>query len=574
MATHTAAQASAVVQASTVVQAGAMAQGEERAEETRVARAEPANEDEEETTEGEGEEADQSRAKERENDVARQARCACPDGVADVVIGIGSTVAGDTEAQAGVLERVRVLCGFESLCRNHLRRFAGALDLLTRVSATDLCERLNELHRSMDALAETREEHHTWFRHQGTDVWRTPVPPLLAPASATATDEFEFDAKQVFTRFTGGPDACGLDAWERWERDGTIILPGLFDHLAAAAMEIDEEFEMYAFHQSDTVGRMGWSRNMYHSGVQQLLYQDPVLYALTAAARPDKQWRLITYPYITKQASAGESTGFVHLDLNLKRARDDELGLSRVQSSVSLDDENPKGCTLVVPGFHHRFREFMHHQRFAVENSSRSATTTGMKGWYGPDERRRFGELVPVPCPAYGARLSLSTIVHGSSKEGTQRRRVMFPWHTSIMADHRTVEHPDCMQWEEIARSHTTLTGPTKESLGDAPRPGVAGQRFPGALHVRSSYAISLALVGQRKWTDADVIMERNILLGPDDAWARELAGDIRAQLVETYRRRWKLMRRSEMESYGEGSFFRQEKQQGAVEVRTAAASC
>jgi hypothetical protein len=415
-----------------------------------------------------------------------------------------------------------------------------------------LQERLNELYNARATMGEKREEHYMWYRKQGTGVWKTEVPPLLEPTTGV---DFDFDAKQVFQRFAGP----GPDAWERWDKDGTIIIPDLFDHLRVATAEFDEEFAMYAFHQSDTNGRMGWSRNMYHSGIQQVMYQDPVLYALTAAARPDKQWRLIAYPYITKQASAGESTGFVHLDLNLKRARDEELGLSRVQGSVSLDDENVKGCTTVVPGFHRHFQDFMRHHRYAVENSNKTSTTTGMNGWYGHDEKRLFGDLVPTPCPAYGARLSLSTIVHGSTKEGTRRRRVMFPWYTAIMEDHEAVEHPDCMQWSEIAASHEMLTGPTKESLGDAPRPGVAGQRFPGALHVRSSYAISQALIGQRMWTDPDVLMERNVLLGTDDEAAQELAGDIRKQLVNTYKVRWKLMRRCEMESYGEGSFFRRE---------------
>lgn len=473
--------------------------------------------------------------------------CCCRD--ESLAIMLACTRIGDIAEQVRVLQCLRESSNFEELCHNHLRRFAGsALGLLTNITKLRLRERLNYLFKERATMAKVREANGSWFRNQGTDVWRFEVPPLIKGA------DFGFDAKEIFTRF------AGPGAWEPWERDGTIILPGLFDYLAVAAAEIDDEFEMYAFHQSQGTARMGWTRNMYHSGVQQLMYQDPIFYALTAAARPDKQWRLIAYPYITKEAQAGESTGFVHVDLNLRRARDERLGLNRVQGSVSLDDENEQGCTLVVPGFHKRFDEFLQWNRFAITKSD--ATTTGMKE-YGTVEKAKFGQLVPTPCPAYGAKLSLSMIIHGSTKAGTRRRRVLFPWFTAIMDDHETVEHPDCMQWQAIADSHERLTGPLKESLGDTPRPGVAGHRFAGTVQVRSSYALCLALVGQKRWTDRDVEMERDILLGSDAARSRELAADMRAQLLHTYKLRWKLMRERELQAFGEESFFRRNERKG-----------
>ena len=86
---------------------------------------------------------------------------------------------------------------------------------------------------------------------------------------------------------------------------------------------------------------------MYHSGPQQIIYQDPILWALTAAARPDKQWHLISYPYNAKSAAPGQKTGFLHMDLDLNRYQSEGLGRNMVQSSVSLTDENDKGCTVV-----------------------------------------------------------------------------------------------------------------------------------------------------------------------------------------------------------------------------------
>jgi len=141
-----------------------------------------------------------------------------------------------------------------------------------------------------------------------------------------APKDFHFNAVQVFNRF------AGQDSWDRWLQDGTLILPGIFDHLRQVEAEIHGEFDMYAFHMGEqpTLPTMGWMRNMYHSGVQQLVYQDPRLWALTAAARLDKHWRLIAYPYNAKNAVAGQKTGFLHLDLDLKRHRDDGLGSNMV----------------------------------------------------------------------------------------------------------------------------------------------------------------------------------------------------------------------------------------------------
>ena len=133
---------------------------------------------------------------------------------------------------------------------------------------------------------------------------------------------------------------------------------------------------------------------------------------------------------------------------------------------------------------------------------------------YTAEDCLKFGK---APCPAWGIQLSQSDIIHGSTKEGNQLRRVISPWFTGINKDHKSLENLDCMNWEELSKCHKDLTRPTKESLGDGPRKGVAGIRFPGALPIKSVYSLPQALVGIKKWNDPDVIFERNILLGPDD---------------------------------------------------------
>jgi hypothetical protein len=179
-----------------------------------------------------------------------------------------------------------------------------------------------------------------------------------------------------------------------------------------------------------------------------------------------------------------------------------------------------------------------------------------MKDMYTAEDCLKFGKPEPAPCPAWGIRLSRSNIVHGSTKEGNVLRRVISPWFTGINEDHKSLENPDCMNWEELSKCHKDLTGPTKESLGDNPRKGVAGIRFPGALPIRSSYSLPQALVGIKKWTNPDVIFERNILLGPDDEQALEMAKNMQQQLLDTYKRRHSLMEVREREAFQNRSFF------------------
>ena len=88
--------------------------------------------------------------------------------------------------------------------------------------------------------------------------------------------------------------------------------------------------------------------------MQQLVRQNPVWYALTAAAQPDKQWRLISYLYIIKDTDGGgEVTGFLHLDLDLEAfVEGDGQGGNQLTSSLSLDDKEKDTCTIVAKGFH------------------------------------------------------------------------------------------------------------------------------------------------------------------------------------------------------------------------------
>lgn len=48
------------------------------------------------------------------------------------------------------------------------------------------------------------------------------------------------------------------------------------------------------------------------------------------------------------------------------------------------------------------------------------------------EKANHWGPATPVPCPAYGLRLTDIWLIHGSTAEGTQRRRSLFPHSYSV----------------------------------------------------------------------------------------------------------------------------------------------
>jgi hypothetical protein len=117
---------------------------------------------------------------------------------------------------------------------------------------------------------------------------------------------------------------------------------------------IGQEFQMYEHHFQPHTSKpkMGFLRNMFFSLTQQMVRQDPAWYTLNAACRPNHGWRLISYPYVAKMVSPGDKTGFAHTDVNIAKWVETKHGANQLTSSLSLDQENPTNCTVIVPGFH------------------------------------------------------------------------------------------------------------------------------------------------------------------------------------------------------------------------------
>ena len=88
-------------------------------------------------------------------------------------------------------------------------------------------------------------------------------------------------------------------------------------------------------------------RNQVYSIGQQLMREDPLYYTLYVCLRPDKQWRLISYPYYAKNARPGDNTGFRHIDVNLPRLVKLKQGFNNpIGANPKSETNNPTGLNL------------------------------------------------------------------------------------------------------------------------------------------------------------------------------------------------------------------------------------
>src|SRR4030095_11236151 len=114
-------------------------------------------------------------------------------------------------------------------------------------------------------------------------------------------------------------------------------------------------------------------------------------------------------------------------------------------------------------------------------------------------------------------RITRSEIIHGSTGLAKTRRRVVYIWLTGIKEDHDKLDDENMLRWAEVVACHRDLVAPQRGGGGDKGGRALPPFRFPAAVYMESSYALGDALLGRRKWSDPEVLEQRDILLGNDD---------------------------------------------------------
>jgi len=444
--------------------------------------------------------------------------------------------------------------GLDKVCHQHHRYLAGTQGLKTSKSKEELAHRLTEISLHDDS-ARVCKSHPDWFtqtylQKQGyvqEGIYRS----LPRPAVT-----FSFNASQVFER------CLGPGMWARWLADGTLIAPNAFAYLSSVQEQIDHEFDMYRHHLSLQYkdSRRGWLRNMYYSVIQQVLRQDPLWYAVTTSARFDKQWRLIAFPYYTKDTDPGESLAFKHLDINLMKYIDENAdGSALLSSSIAFDDEDEDNCTTTVLGFHRFIRQWANRllERGDIEKGF-TGHSTNCNQIYRSQDQRDFGNHTPTPCPAFGLRITRPDVIHGSTSGSIKRRRSAFAWFSGVKDDHSTLDGTGTMTWGQVANCHRDHAIPLHEPSGQQLRHAQKYYNlFPATVGIDSTSALGDALIGRRKWTDPAVLRDRNIVLGNDDEKARWFIQEVRTKLVAAYIRAYDLLVQVEIEHYSDNSYFK-----------------
>ncbi|RPA88655.1 hypothetical protein L873DRAFT_1725222 [Choiromyces venosus 120613-1] len=323
---------------------------------------------------------------------------------------------------------------------------------------------------------------------------------------------------------------------------------------------IEREFDLYKYHTREEMNgkkRNGWIRTMFYSAIQHLVRQDPVYYALNVAAQPDLNWRLVSYPYYTKDTSAGENTGFKHLDLNVPELLAEGRGENIIQSSVSIDDEYEDGCTIVVPGFQRNICEWW--VRVEARGMTANGPTTGVAKTYTKDDERVFGAFIPTPCRRGGIRITRPEILHGSTPYCRTRRRTILPCFIAVSEDHHSLENSKCESWAELSACHREMEAPKRSTSGFGFAYGGPGFRFPATVQLASSSALGDAIVCGRRWDDPLVLGELKILLGACEKNAMHYVESCRRRLVENYITAAKAVFEIERVTYGNRSFSRRD---------------
>ena len=216
----------------------------------------------------------------------------------------------------------------------------------------------------------------------------------------------------------------------------------------------------------------------------------------------------------------------------------------------------PSRNRTLVLGIHKRAREW-YANLLARGEGDVTGGTTDCKNLCSPADRRKYGELVPIPCRRGDVRITLPEIIHGTTPRADGMRQTVLPWFTGICKEDREyLDNKEFETWSQVAACHRDMTPCKKSPSGRTATAYQNGLLFQAAVQLWSTSYIGDALVGQRRWDSPQVLTQVRVLFGSDDAAAKELVSTIRKNIVKAYKANWEELKAIERETYGDKSFF------------------
>jgi hypothetical protein len=426
--------------------------------------------------------------------------------------------------------------------------------MLKKLKWEELEERLRYIHDNRLRIGTLKSDAETyrWFRRMNRPARPSDALGPYKFRHISPTGPYTFDQDLILASIGDGIRGT-------WERDGTVNVDifGWWFEGEVGGVTL-REFDMYKHHLRRINGKenYGWLRNMFYSLSQQLMRQDPLYYALYAALRPDKQWRLIAYPYYAKYAVKGDSTQFRHIDLNVPQMLSTGRGTAMIQGSVSLDDEDDTNCTMVLPGFQHKLGEWWNRMCSRGQDSGGYVHRISPQMFTQEDAAALGVDWTAVPCRRGEVRVTLPHIPHGANGPSSGTRRTMLPWFVGVQDDLESLEVIEGGSWTDLAQAHRDLTSPTATPSGLANRYGAIPYRFPAAVELTGLGALSDALVGRRRWDSPQVLAERDVMLGPDRQAAQRYVNEWRVRATRQLLEAFRAVVAAEKAAFGGRSFF------------------
>jgi hypothetical protein len=482
-----------------------------------------------------------------------RSRCGCSS---DVTRGWKVAVSKGKSYEMGTnLKLLKAMVGFRRVCYPHSKAMGGHMGLrIKQLSAGDLRQRLEQIHENRLEIGKLKTDKGTfsWFRMKNRP-----------PRASDALGPYKFKHDDYAAGLTYTPQAVldwvgGVDI-EAWHRDGSVNVD-LFSwwFKTEIGSVVLTEFDAYRHHLREINGKSnyGWLRNMFYSIGQQLMRQDPVYYAVYAALRPDRQWRLVSYPYYAKFAVKGDNTYFRHLDLNIPELLANSRGCNMIQGSVSLDDEDGSSCTVILPGMQHKLGEWWERVVGRGQETGGFVHRITEQMFTREDAQALGVDWKRVPCRRGGVRITLPHLPHGADGPATQTRRTMLPWLVGLQDDLSTLEVVEGGTWEMLSSAHRDMVSPAATPSGLANRYGAIPYKFPAAVEVAGLGALSDALVCRRRWDSALVLQDRDTLLNGTQEKAAAYVEGWRARAVAAAKEAFVLFIQTEKHVFGEKSYF------------------
>jgi hypothetical protein len=456
------------------------------------------------------------------------------------------------------------------VCHRHLHALAGHFGLqVQKLTSNGLRARLKACWNHRDDLNafKTSPDHTSWFRLKSRPQVEDDLHGVYAkrPVRKSIACQPSVRQAEIIVEEIGGPGA-----WVDWQKNGNLLVQEMFlwlwdgitsdgQHEKGIGDMIIEEFDMYLHHQRQRNGQSnkGWLRTMFYSLSQQIVRQDIEYWALYVCLRPDRNIRLVSYPYYAKYVTPGDPTYFRHIDMNIDKYLANGHGGNIIQGSLSLDNESPEGCTEIVPSFHEHIEGWW--SKVKARGMATSGHIHGLEKIWLKEDAAEYGDFVPVPCQRGGVRVTRPEILHGSThNNGGTKRRTILPWFVAVSQDGQTLDNEESDKWGDIARAHATQEAINLTPSGLANRFGPIPYRFPPSTQLYLASPISQALVCRTTWDDPVVQAQANIVLGMDRERARRAINRHRLEALRAFKAVYDMMKTAEGLFYGVDSFFNQ----------------